>query len=397
MSVEPLIEKGTPAFRRACLALTLASLVVFANLYAIHPLLPLIAETFQITSLQASSVFTLTNLTLACSLLVHGPLSDAIGRKGPLLAGITATLVLNLAMAYTTDYSLLLWLRAALGICLGVLPAVAIAYLGDSMSRKAMVAAVGLYIAGNTVGGAGGRLAGGFIGEHLGLQAVFLSLAAFTLLGLICVAILLPRPAGFLPQRLSPAGSFQSFIDHLCNRQLLPAFLLGGCNFMIFINLYTYLTFRLSAEPWQLGAGALGLLFLTYLAGTFSAALSGRLNYGGGLPGMAIGVLLLIGGCLITLSEQLWLILAGLLCNAFGFFLTHSLANAWINQHATHSKASASSLYSVFYYLGSALGVYYLEPFWRLAGWPSVVAGSLLVLLINLGLIVYLRRKSFPA
>lgn len=397
MSAEPLIEPGTPAFRRACLALILASLVVFANLYAVHPLLPLIAETFQITRLQASSVFTLTNLTLACSLLLHGPLSDAVGRKGPLLAGITATLLLNLAMAHTTDYTLLLWLRAALGVCLGVLPAVAVAYLGDSMSRKALVAAVGLYIAGNTLGGAGGRLAGGFIGEHLGLQAVFLCLAGFTLVGLICVAILLPRPAAFRPQRFSLAGSFSSFADHLGNRQLLPAFMLGGCNFMIFLNLYTYLTFRLSAEPWQLGAGALGLLFLTYLAGTFSAALSGRLQHGGGLPGMAAGVLLLIGGCLMTLSGQLWLILTGLLCNAFGFFLTHSLTNAWINQHALHSKASASSLYSVFYYLGSALGVYYLEPFWRLAGWPSVVAGSLLILLINLGLIYSLRRHAVPA
>lgn len=370
---------------------------MFANLYAIHPLLPLIADTFQITSLQASGVFTLTNLTLACSLLLHGPLSDAIGRKGPLLAGISLTLLLNLGMAFTHDYTLLLGLRAALGICLGVLPAVAIAYLGDSMSRKALVAAVGLYIAGNTIGGAGGRLAGGFIGEHLGLQAVFLSLAGFTLIGLICVAILLPRPAGFSPQRFSLAGSFRGFADHLGNPQLLPAFLLGGFNFMIFVNLYTYLTFRLSAEPWQLGAGALGLLFLTYLAGTFSAALSGRMQGDDGLPGMAFGVLLLIGGCLLTLSAQLWLILAGLLCNAFGFFLTHSLANAWINQHAAHSKASASSLYSVFYYLGSALGVYYLEPFWRLAGWPSVVAASLLIMLINLGLILYLRRTSHAA
>lgn len=394
MSAEPLIEAGTPAFRRACLALILASLVVFANLYAVHPLLPLIADTFQVTSLQASSVFTLTNLTLACSLLLHGPLSDALGRKGPLLAGMSGTLLLNLAMAHTSDYSLLLWLRAALGVCLGVLPAVAIAYLGDSMSRKALVAAVGLYIAGNTLGGAGGRLLGGFIGEHLGLQSVFLFLAGLTLVGLIGVTMLLPRATAFCSQPFSLPGSFRVFIQHLSNPQLLPAFLLGGCNFMIFINLYTYLTFRLSAAPWQLGAGALGMLFLTYLAGTFSAALSGRLQQGGGLPGMATGVLLLIGGCLMTLSGHLCLILVGLLFNAFGFFLTHSLANAWINQQARHSKASASSLYSVFYYLGSALGVYYLEPFWRLAGWPSVIAGSLLILLINLGLIIYLRHKT---
>ena len=219
MTDSALIERGSPAFRRACLALIIASLVVFANLYAIHPLLPLIAETFEVTSLQASSVFTLTNLTLACSLLVHGPVSDALGRKGPLLAGITLTLLLNLAMAFTTDYPMLMVLRAALGVCLGVLPAVAIAYLGDSMSRSALVAAVGLYISGNTLGGAGGRLIGGFLGEHVGLQAVFLGLAGFTFVGLICVAWLLPRPSGFRPQRLSLIGSFNGFADHLRNPQ----------------------------------------------------------------------------------------------------------------------------------------------------------------------------------
>ncbi|MFN3579661.1 MAG: MFS transporter, partial [Pseudomonas sp.] len=276
MSADGLIEPGTPAFRRACLGLVIASLVVFANLYAIHPLLPLLASTFEISTLQASSAFTLTNLTLAASLLLHGPLSDALGRKGPLLVSMLLTALLTLAMAFTNDFTTLLWLRAALGLCLGVLPAVAVAYLGDSMSRKALVSAVGLYIAGNTLGGSGGRLFGGFVAEHLGLQAVFLGLAGFSLLGLLGVATLLPRASGFRPQAFSLAGIYRGFSDHLRNPQLLPAFVLGGLNFMIFINLYTYLTFRLSAAPWQLGAGSLGLLFLTYLAGTFSAALAGR-------------------------------------------------------------------------------------------------------------------------
>jgi YNFM family putative membrane transporter len=108
---------------------------------------------------------------------------------------------------------------------------------------------------------------------------------------------------------------------------------------------------------------------------------------------MATGILIFALGCLVTLTSPLWLIIGGLLLNSFGFFLTHSLANSWINQNATHAKASASSLYSVFYYLGAAVGIYYLAPFWRLAGWPAVVAGSLLVLVVNLALTGYLRRR----
>ncbi len=389
-----LIARGSPAFHRASLALVIASLVIFGNLYAIHPLLPLIAEHYQVSTLQASNAFTLTSLTLGLSLLVLGPLSDAFGRRAPLIIGMAVTSVLTLAMALVDNFTALVWLRAMLGIALGVLPATAIAYLGDSMQRTALISAVGLYIGGNTVGGAGGRLLGGFIADHLGLHSVFLIIGGGSLLCTLAVFLLLPAAHAFRPQPLSLGGSLRTFASHLGNRALLPAYLVGGLNFMVFINLYTFITFRLSAEPWQLGSGSLGLLFLTYLAGTFSASLSGRVGSARACKGMIGGLLIFAVGCLITLTDQLWLIVAGLICNAFGFFLTHSLANSWVNQHANHGKASASSLYSVFYYLGAAVGIYYLAPFWRMAGWSAVVVGSLLVLAVNLVLIEYLRRRQ---
>ena len=389
-----LIARGSPAFRRASLALVIASLVIFGSLYTIHPLLPLIAEHYQVSTLQASNAFTITSLTLGLSLLVLGPLSDAFGRRAPLIIGMAVTGLLSLGMAVTDNFTALVWLRAVLGIALGVLPATAIAYLGDSMQRTALISAVGLYIGGNTVGGAGGRLLGGFIADHFGLQAVFIVTGSIGLLGTLCVFVLLPPARAFKPQPLSLGGSLRTFASHLGNPALLPAYLVGGLNFMVFINLYTYITFRLSADPWQLGAGSLGMLFLTYLAGTFSASLSGRVGPSRTCQGMTAGLVLFAIGCLVTLSDQLWLIIGGLVCNAFGFFLTHSLANSWVNQHASHGKASASSLYSGFYYLGAAAGIYYLNPFWRLAGWPAVVAGGLLILAINLALIEYLRRRQ---
>lgn len=389
-----LIARGSPAFHRASLALVIASLVIFGNLYAIHPLLPLISEHYQVSTLQASNAFTLTSLTLGLSLLVLGPLSDAFGRRAPLIIGMAVTSLLTLGMALVDSFVVLVWLRAILGIALGVLPATAIAYLGDSMQRTALISAVGLYIGGNTVGGAGGRLLGGFIADHFGLQAVFLTIGSVSLLCTLVAFLLLPPARAFKPQALSLVGSLRTFASHLGNRALLPAYLVGGLGFMVFINLYTFITFRLSAAPWQLGAGSLGLLFLTYLAGTFSASLSGRVRRDQACKGMAVGTLIFVVGCLITLTDQLWLIIGGLICNAFGFFFTHSLANSWVNQHASHGKASASSLYSVFYYLGAAVGIYYLAPFWRLAGWPAVVAGSVLILAINLILIEYLRRRQ---
>src|SRR5690554_7934240 len=109
MSGEPpapeLIARGSPAFRRASLGLVLASLVIFGNLYAIHPLLPLISAEYQVSTLRASNAFTLTSLTLGLSLLLHGPLSDAFGRRALLIIGMTATAVLTLGMAFADDFN----------------------------------------------------------------------------------------------------------------------------------------------------------------------------------------------------------------------------------------------------------------------------------------------------
>ena len=134
-----------------------------------------------------------------------------------------------------------------------------------------------------------------------------------------------------------------------------------------------------SAPPYDLlSTGWLGMLFLTYLSGTVAATFSGRLVRGGSQPlAMVAGIGLLMLGTLMTLIPRLDAIVVGLLVNAFGFFLTHSQAAGWVSRHAIRARASASSLYLVFYYAGARIGGFYLGPFWNWLGWPGVVLGAL--------------------
>jgi YNFM family putative membrane transporter len=135
------------------------------------------------------------------------------------------------------------------------------------------------------------------------------------------------------------------------------------------------------------------MLFLTYLSGTLAAVFSGRLVRNNSLPrAMGFGIVLFMAGSLMTLHQQLPWIIAGLLINAIGFFLAHSLAAGWVAGQARSSRGSATSLYLVFYYAGATLGGFYLEPFWRWTGWSGVVAGSLLILSLSLSLALWLRR-----
>ena len=393
-----MVEANSRDFWLATWALCLGSLLVFANLHMTQPLLPLLAQQFQLTELQASWSLTIALLTLGLSLLIYGPLSDALGRKPlmviSLLGAVLSTFVLSQVQSYG---GLLLW-RGVQGFCLGGLPAIAIAYMGDEFSRKAVALAVGFYISANSIGGVSGRLISGFVGEHYSGSTTFAVMGVISLALLILFIVLLPKSKQFVAKPLQFKQVISDIIFHLKNPLLLIAFLIAGGNFMMFIHQYSYITFVLDKAPYDLSTHQLGMLFLTYLTGSVAAALSGHISkYILAALGMVLGILLLMIGSLLTLVPQLEIIIIAFMINSFGFFLTHSLGSSWVSHHATRARASASSLYLVFYYLGASLGGVVLSPFWNSAGWLGVVLGSLAVYSLTLWGSLWLYRSKSSA
>lgn len=393
-----MIESSNPQFWRATLALCLASFIVFANLHGMQPLLPMLAESMGRTELEVSHAYTIATLVLGLSLLVYGPISDALGRRGILLLTLAGVSLSTLALGFVQDYSTLFWLRALQGFFLAGVPAVAIAYMGDEFSRPALLTAVGLYIASNSLGGVTGRVLSGAVGDWLGWSEVFLMLGVGSFIGLLCVVWLLPKSEHFSAVPFRPIKMSIDLLSHLRNPVLLLAYLIGGLNFFIFLNQYTYITFVLAAEPFNVSATWIGLLFLTYLTGTVGSLLSGRLSRRISAPVcMALGILVMIVGTLCTLTQSLPFIITGFFINSFGFFLTHSVASSWVSQNASHARASASALYLVFYYVGASVGGVYLNPFWVAAGWSGVVVGSLGVFAVTFGcamILLYWQRSA---
>lgn len=392
-----MIEANTPKFWRATLALSLASFMIFSNVYVTQPLLPLLTQALSVSELMAGWSFTITTLTLGLSLLFYGPLSDALGRRGIMLGTMAGATLVTLLLANTHSFWPLVLLRGVQGLLLGGLPAIAIAYMGDEFSKRAVAVAVGFYISANSLGGISGRLIGGFVGDWLGWNNAFWVMAVLSLVCLGLVFKLLPPSENFKPKALKPKRMAADLLMHLHNPALVLVYIIGGLNFCIFVNEYSYVTFLLSSEPYNLPTSVLGLLFLTYLTGTFASAISGKVAQRLSQPlCMAIGIVMLVCGSLITLGGQLEFILLGLLINAFGFFFAHSSASSWVSHNAQSAKASASSLYLVFYYLGASTGGLYLHPFWAWAGWSGVVLGAVLVLIITLScaLVLECRRRN---
>lgn len=389
--------KGSRQYRHITAVLSFAAVVVFANLHALQPLLPELSRLFQLTPLQASWSYAIGTLTLGLSLLFYSAVSDAVGRRAVLGFSLLGMTFSTLLLTQVESYAALLWGRALQGFFLGGLPAIAVAYLGEELEKTALFTAVGLYISASSLGGISGRVLAGFSAEIGHWQWVF------WLWSLLAVGLLaafwhfLPPSQHFVRKQFSARQALQDNWFHLRQKVLVLTFLLGGLNFFIYLNQYTYIAFVLAEPPFSLSSGWIGLLFLTYLTGTLGSAISGKIARQMSMPqGMALGVLIMMAGTLCTLLPGLMFIVLGFFISAFGFFLTHSLATGWVNQHATHAKASASALYLVFYYLGASTGGLYLHVFWQWQGWGGVVLGSLIGYGLALWLCAQLKHYSLP-
>lgn len=390
-----LIEQRSKAFYASTFALCLAAMVVFANLHLLQPLLPALSQQFNLSPLQTSWSYTLGTLCLGLSLLVYASLSDAWGRKKLLLLTLIGMTISTFALTQVNSFGSLLFWRAVQGVFLGGLPAIAIAYMGEEYTKPALIVAVGYYISANSLGGISGRVLAGWLADLGHWQWVFWPMAILGAVSCYLIWCYLPASSQFQPKPFRLKQAFADNLYHLRQPLLLLTFLIGGLNFFIFLNQYTYIAFVLADQPYLLSSSWIGLLFVTYFTGTVGSALSGKVSSKlSAALGMAAGIVIMMLGTLCTLSSSLVMIVLGFFISAFGFFLCHSLASAWVNHHATRAKASASALYLVFYYVGASTGGLYLQPFWLWSAWHGIVVGSLLMFSVTLLLSFYLWRLS---
>jgi YNFM family putative membrane transporter len=392
---QSFIIRGTPEFRRTNLAMFAAGFATFALMYCVQPLLPVFAAEFHVSPVQASLALSLTTFTLALSLLVASAISESIGRKPIMVASILATAVLTIASAFAPGWTLFLILRAAIGLVLSGLPAVAMAYLAEEMHPKSVGLAMGLYVGGSGFGGMTGRLLTGIIADHFGWRAAVIIIGAVGLAtGLLFLASL-PVSKHFERRAFSPGALFGTYLAHLGDGTLrllfAEAFLIMGG----FVTVYNYITFRLLAPPFGLSQTEVGLIFTVYLVGVVSSAwignLSGRLGRQAVLP---VSIAIELGGVIITLSGVLWLVILGIALVTFGFFASHSVASSWVGARARAAKAQAAALYLFLYYLGSSVAGSAGGWFWAAAGWHGVVAMITVLLGIGLALALILRRTA---
>ena len=187
-------ERGTPGYRRLVAAIWAAGVGCFALLYAPQALLPLISRDLDVPPSTAALVVSVTTGMLALALLPMSYLADRVGRTRLMTIALVVAAALGILTPLAPSIEVLLALRAAQGVAIAGLPALAMAHLSDEVRPSTVGVAMGLYVAGNTVGGLSGRVLASAVADVAGWRA---GLAAVGALGLACVValhVLLPPP-----------------------------------------------------------------------------------------------------------------------------------------------------------------------------------------------------------
>jgi len=216
------------------LALLLGGLAMFGpfSIDTIFPAFPAMGIDLGADKVAMQQTISVYLLAYAAMSLVHGALSDALGRKRVILAGLSVFLVASIGCALATDMTTLLLFRALQGLSAGVgfiigRAVIRDVYQGDDaqrlMSQVSMIFGIAPAVA---------PVIGGWILQWQAWPAIFWFLAAFA-------ALLLATTAAWLPEThppqarvaLSPRRLLRDYAWIVLNPRFVRLALAGSLSF----------------------------------------------------------------------------------------------------------------------------------------------------------------------
>lgn len=267
------------------LTFLLAGLAMFGPfaIDTMFPAFPAIAAEFGADDFAMQQTLSIYLIALAVMSLVHGPLSDALGRRTVVIAGVTMFTVASVGCALTWSTATLWFFRALQGAFAGAGWIIARAIMRDLYEgpvAQRMMSNVSMLF---TVAPALAPLIGGWVLLFGTWRWIFWFLALWG--GLLLVASVWRLPESHPPEKrlpLRPRALLQGYLNMLTDRQFWPLAIAGTMNFSaLFLYICSAPAFVVGLL--KLGPQDFGWLFVPAVAGMFlgallSSRLAGRLS-----------------------------------------------------------------------------------------------------------------------
>src|SRR5947199_110224 len=388
MSSTPLPSHDARSPRRAGLVFILGALSAFGPLSIdmYLPALPSLTRDFGTGASQVQLTLSACLLGLAMGQTIAGPISDALGRRGPLLVGLTAYALASLLCVVAPSVFVLVVLRFVQGCAGAAGIVIARAIVRDLHSGEALARFFSLLMLVNGLAPILAPLFGGLLLRFTSWRGVFIVLAVIGALLLLAAATGLGETLP--PDRRQSGGvlaTITTFRQLLANRSFMGYALSCG---LAFAAMFAYIAgspfvlqeiYGLSPQLFSVifGTNALGLVIASQVNGRLVGRVPPeRLLVAGLIATATGGVVLLsvvtIGGIgLVGILPSLFVVVSSL-----GFVMPNATALA-LSDHP-RIAGSASALLGVLQYAVGATVAPLVGAFGTATALPmAIVIGTL--------------------
>ena len=246
---------------RALIVILISLFSAMLGVGLISPLIPVYASSLGAGGLWLGIIFSSFSLIRTLFTPVVGTVSDRIGRKIFLVAGLMIYSISSLGYVMADGLAGLAVSRCVQGFAAAMIIPVAYAYVGDITPRGREGSVMGLFNLAIFMGFGLGPLMGGVLKDTFSINTSFYAMGAFTAVACLLVLILLPR-SPFTPR---PHDSFTNQILRVLRRRRMIGLIafrfatsIGRGSLFVFIPIF-------ASHELDLSSSMIGLILTVHL------------------------------------------------------------------------------------------------------------------------------------
>ena len=219
------------------------ALIVSFQIYFPIPLLPLLAERYDVSLSAAGWVSGAFGLSYALGFLIFGPLSDTFGRRRMMVWGMAALVITTAALWRIENFDALIALRIVQGLAAATFSPAAVVYIAETVPEKLRPS--GLAVVGGSflLSAVLGQIFGSAFGSSGDLTTIFaLGVAAYAVFGIMLFLLPdEPRARG----SVTPAQVYRALPHLLRHPFLVRGFVVGLTLLFSIVGYYAAISIHL--------------------------------------------------------------------------------------------------------------------------------------------------------
>ncbi|MAN61198.1 MAG: MFS transporter [Parvibaculum sp.] len=377
--------------------LAVASAVVTANAYYIHPIIARVAEDFSVSAAMIGAVPALNQIALALGILLLLPLGDRVSNRRLTSIFVAGQFCGILAMALVQDFQLFIAGSTILGF-FTIAPYLLPAYVSKRINPSELGHATGILTAGIIGGILLARAGAGFLGENFGWRTVYFVAATLMLI----VSIALPLIMEEREHQTSARQSYGKLIFSILpiiktHPDIIRAGTIQALSFGIFLAVWLGLGLHLTSPEMGYGVDTVGYLAAISALNLLTTPRMGAWadKIGAYKARTILAAIQLLGvASLFIFGNNLWLLMIPLITmNLVGPVIDITGRMTFLNLDAT-VRTRLMTVYIFLMFLGGGMASWAGTVAYDWAGWTGNVTFAFIMSVLVLTLSAWSYRKT---